>query len=73
MVHMFYWCNELESVGDLSNWDVSKVENINSMFASCEQLKSVGDISNWTVSNVEYMFFMFAKSGITNIQKWYKE
>ena len=73
MSAMFYDCINLKSVGDLSNWDVSNVKNMCYTFNGCEQLKSVGNISNWTVSNVEYMFFMFAKSGITNIPKWYKE
>ena len=35
MRHMFYWCNELESVGDLSNWDVSKVQYNILMFHNC--------------------------------------
>ena len=44
---------------DVSYWDVSNCENINSMFFACEQLKSVGDLSNWNVSKVEDMHHMF--------------
>ena len=49
---MFYCCNELKSVGDLSKWDISNVKNMKGMFFNCMQLKSVGDLSNWDVSNV---------------------
>ena len=69
---MFYNCASLTSVGDLSDWDVSKVRCINNMFRKCEQLKSVGDLSKWNVSKVKYMFNTFKESGITNIPKWYK-
>ena len=44
---------------DVSYWDVSNCENINSMFFACEQLKSVGDLSNWNVSKVEDISKMF--------------
>ena len=73
MRSIFYECEQLKSVGDLSNWNVSRVQIINSMFNDCEQLKSVGDLSNWNVSNVRSMSDMFNKSGITNIPKWYKK
>ena len=32
MFHMFYCCNELKSVGDLSKWNVSKVIYMNNTF-----------------------------------------
>ena len=44
---------------DISDWNVSKVEDMQYMFAYCEKLKSVGDISNWDVSNVKNMIGMF--------------
>ena len=72
MQGMLSSCKQLKSIGDLSNWNVSKVENMSYMFYECRQLKSVGDLSNWNVSNVRYIYYMFAKSGITNIPKWYK-
>ena len=73
MRHTFFLCTGLKFIGDLSNWDVSKVKNMWGMFYSCKQLKSVGDLSNWNISKVKYIFNMFKDSGITNIQKWYKE
>ena len=43
--------------GDISNWNVSNVKNMNSIFASCKKFNS--DISNWDVSNVTNMSYMF--------------
>ena len=72
MRHMFYWCNELESVGDLSNWDVSNVILMRTMFSYCSKLKSLGDISCWDVSNVTDMRFMFewCESFNQDISNW---
>ena len=44
---------------DISDWDVSNVEDMRNMFFKCEQLKSVGDLYDWNVSNVKYMSRMF--------------
>lgn len=44
---------------DVSDWDVSGVENMKQTFWACTKLKSIGDISNWDVSKVEYMNEMF--------------
>jgi surface protein len=45
--------------GDISKWDVSKVEKMTRMFYSSQ---FNGDISDWDTSNVEDMSFMFAAS-----------
>ena len=56
---------------DISKWNVSKVENMESMF---ESSGFNGDISKWDVSNVENMQFMFDYSPLeNNPPKWYKE
>ena len=72
MRHMFYICDELESVGDLSKWDVSNVTNMSGMFSDCSKLKSFGDISKWDVSNVTGMGFMFkyCESFNQDISNW---
>ena len=44
---------------DISDWDVSNIKSMNSVFAYCEELRSVGDISSWDVSSVKDMWFMF--------------
>ena len=43
--------------GDISNWDVSNVVNMNSMFYKCESFNR--PLANWNVSNVTNMEFMF--------------
>ena len=43
---------------DLSNWDVSKVENMQEMFEGCENFTGKG-LENWDVSNVLNMEYMF--------------
>ena len=70
MNKMFYWCKELESVGDISKWNVSKVTDMQSMFAYCKIFNQ--DISCWDVSNVTNMTRMFyeCESFNQNISKW---
>ena len=43
--------------GDISQWDVSNVENMNCMFWGCKKFNC--DLSSWDVSNVKYMSSMF--------------
>lgn len=51
MTAMFSFCHELETIGDISNWDTSKVTNIQSMFAVTYNIKYL-DFSGWDTSNV---------------------
>ncbi len=54
--------------GDISNWDVSKVEKMEETF---NDSKFNGDISNWNVSNVKSMRTMFHKSKFNgDISDW---
>ena len=56
---------------DVSDWDVSNVENMNYMFNGC--INFDGDLSNWDVSNVESMVLMFKNcSNFTGkgLDKW---
>ena len=57
---------------DISDWNVSNVTKMMSMFYKCEELKSVGDISEWDVSNVTDMAYMFTRRENLNqdISKW---
>jgi surface protein len=55
---MFYECKQLKSL-DLSNWDVSKIEDMDYMFYNCKQLESVGNLSDWDVSKVKDLSLMF--------------
>ena len=54
--------------GDISNWNVSNVENMESMF---DNSKFNGDISKWNVSNVKNMSGMFGFNQFNkDISKW---
>ena len=55
MREMFYGANKFNQ--DISNWDVSNVENMAWMFGNCKSFNQ--DISNWDVSNVIFDEGMF--------------
>ena len=59
--------------GDISDWDVSNVTNMELMFEEAENFNQ--DISNWNISNVTSMEWMFynAESFNQNISKWILE
>ena len=54
-------CSELSEVNlkklDLTDWDVSSITDMHSMFEGCIELESL-DVSNWNVSNVKDMHSM---------------
>ena len=61
--------------GDISGWDVSRVQNMAVMFSSSQ---FNGDLSGWDVSNVQNMAVMFSSSqfngdlsgwDVSNVQK----
>ena len=52
MSYMFYNCNSLNSLPDLSKWNLNKVNNISFMFSNCIFLKSLPDISKWNTNNL---------------------
>ena len=69
MSSLFYYIDRFN--GDISNWDVSNVNNMAYMFRNSE---FNGDISNWDVSNVTNMKYMFKYSPLeSNPPSWYKE
>ena len=56
--------------GDISQWDVSKVKNMECMF---EFSKFNKDISKWNVSNVKKMRGAFTRSALEgNEPDWYQ-
>ena len=62
------YSSAFEFNGDISNWDVSNVTNMQNMFSGSE---FNGDISNWDVSNVTNMQNMFGSSKFNgDISNW---
>ena len=63
-----FWGTHFE--GDISEWDVSSVVNMNSMFRECNNFNS--DLSNWNVSSVTSMGYVFVGCHNFNsdLSKW---
>ena len=71
---MFYNCESFNS--DLSNWNVSKVGNMEYMFYNCYNFNS--DLSNWNVKGYITFRSMFKSmfdncQSLEQIPSWYKE
>ena len=57
--------------GDISDWNVSNVTNMEDMFSHCKYTGNNGDISKWDVSKVINMGYMFADSKYNgDISNW---
>ena len=57
--------------GDISEWDVSNVTNMEDMFSHCKYTGNNGDISKWDVRKVTNMGYMFADSKYNgDISNW---
>ena len=74
MSDMFYDCNSLSSLPDISNWNTSNVHNMSYIFSDCKSLSSLPDISKWNTSNVTDMNGMFynckSLSSLPDTSKW---
>ena len=65
---MFNNCRNFNS--DLSNWDVSNVEDMTCMFYNCKKLNF--DLSKWDISKVKDMAVMFYNcNNLKNIPDWF--
>ena len=67
---MFFFCKNFNC--DLSEWDVSKVTNMQAMFTGCQKLDT--DLNKWDVSNVdvEEMYDMFFDCKSLDKPTWYE-
>ena len=45
MDNLFSGCNSLESLPDISKWDISRVDKLDNLFKECNSLLSLPDIS----------------------------
>ena len=74
MSNLFSNCSTLESLPDISNWNLSKVINISDIFEKCSSLKFLPDISKWDTSNIKYMRNIFKDCNslvsLPDISKW---
>ena len=74
MSYMFYRCSSLSSLPDLSNWNTTKVIDMNGLFNECSSLSSLPDISKWITNNTIDMSDMFngcsSLTSLPDISKW---
>ena len=52
---MFYNCQYLSSLPDISDWDVSKVESFSLMLFNCFSLNEPSDLSNLAENNKNFI------------------
>ena len=52
MRNLFYGCKSLQSLSDISKWDLSHVKDMSNMFNQCCSLKSFTNLSKWDTYNV---------------------
>ena len=71
---MFNFCQQINDISQLANWDVSNVISIGSMFYNCPKLTDLTPIANWNTSNVMTMSYLFANctklTDITPLNNW---
>ena len=73
--YMFYSCYSLILLpDDISNLDISNVNNISNIFSFCTSLQAIVDISNWNTSKVTDISKIFYKcsnlSHLPDISRW---
>ena len=73
-VGLFYDCSDLTDLTGLSDWDVSNVTDMNSMFSNCSSLTDLTGISGWNVYKVTNMSYMFSNcsslTDLTGLTSW---
>ena len=74
MKYMFYKCESLISLPDISKWNTDNMTDISYMFYGCKSLKSLPDISKWKTKNVTDISRIFYDCEYLNqlpdISKW---
>jgi len=57
---MFNNCSLLESLPDISKWNINNIANMSDLFNNYSSLESLPDISKWNtnnITNISYLFF----------------
>ena len=49
MCYMFYGCESLTSMPNISRWNTDNVNNMSHMFYGCKLLIPISDIFSWTI------------------------
>ena len=74
---MFYECETLVDISDLSNFNMSNVTNASNMFSFCSQLESIEALRFWDMRNVKNVSGMFTGctmlTSIDPLENWNTE
>ena len=74
MSHLFYNCNSIISLPDITQFDTSNIINMSYAFFGCNSLKSLPHISKWNTSNAKNMSNIFGECdsiiSLPDISKW---
>ena len=75
MSYLFYDCNSLKSLPDLSKWNINNCWNYSGIFANCSSLLSLPDISKWALGNNSFrdFYFFFETPNYLEDKKEYKD
>ena len=70
MKNMFYNCNTLKNLPDISKLNTKYVENMSNMFYNCCSLKKLPDISKWNTENLKNANSMFENCSSLSISSF---
>ena len=59
MSGMLYECSSLTSLSNISNWNISNLNDMCSMFYGCSSLTSLPGTSNWEIYNIDSRWNIF--------------
>ena len=72
--YMFYNCESLISLKDISKWDIINVTNMSHLFSYCKSLTTLPDISKWNIVNITNISNLFnnciSLKSLPDISKW---
>ena len=71
---LFYNCESLSSLPDISKWNTNNVTDISFLFYGCKFLSSLPDLSKWNTNKVTNMKALFKEceslTSLPDISKW---
>ena len=74
MYAMFRYCEKLELIEGMEDWDLSHIENMWCIFSGCYQLGEIKGLENWNISNVTDISGIFECNekiiSLDNIGSW---
>jgi len=76
MRYMFYKCESLRSLPDISKWNTKNVGNMSFMFSCCKSLMSLPNISKWKTKETNFMYnkmFSYCNDSLKIPSKYLKE